>query len=103
MDFDDLIKDAKVLLELRPDGYTAHPFHSMVKLAEEVGEVAECMIKSKKTKEDLAEELSDVMIVIAVIAVLNDIDLNEACVDKQKKRVQKLVERFHSGKTANSE
>jgi len=97
MTMDDLLRDAKELLDLRPDGYTVHPFHSMVKLSEEVGEVAECMVKSHKTKEDLAEELSDVMIVVAVIALLNEIDLNEACVKKQEKRVQKLLKRFHGG------
>lgn len=98
MDFNDLKKHAKELLDLRPDGYTAHPFHSMVKLAEEVGEVAECMVKSHKTKQDLGEELSDVIIVIAVIALLNDIDLNKVCLRKQEKRIQKLVDKFHNGK-----
>ena len=97
MTINDLLRDAKELLDLRPDGYAAHPFHSMVKLSEEVGEVAECLVKSHKTKDDLAEELSDVIIVVAVIALLNKIDLNDACIKKQEKRVQKLLNRFHNG------
>ncbi|KKM98436.1 hypothetical protein LCGC14_1157870 [marine sediment metagenome] len=98
MNFDDLARDAKELLNLRPDGWTCHFFHDMVKLAEETGEVAECMVKSHKTKEDLGEELSDVMVVVAVIALRAGIDLNDAHPKKQAKRVQKLLKRFHSGK-----
>jgi NTP pyrophosphatase (non-canonical NTP hydrolase) len=97
MNFNDLRRDAEELLSLRPDGYTSHPLHTLAKLTEEVGEVAECLVKSHKTKEDLGEELSDVMIVVAVLAVLNDIDLNDVCVKKQIKRVNKIVKRFHNG------
>jgi NTP pyrophosphatase (non-canonical NTP hydrolase) len=97
MDFDGLIQDAKELLDLRPDGWTCSNLHDMVKLAEETGEVAECMVKSHKTKEDLGEELSDVMVVVGVIALRAGIDLNEAHSKKQVKRVKKLVNRFHKG------
>ncbi len=97
MTFDDLTKDAKELMDLRPDGWTCHLLRDVVKLAEETGEVAECMVKSRKTKEDLGEELSDVMVVIGVIALRAGIDLNEVCPAKQIKRVQKLVKRFHNG------
>jgi phosphoribosyl-ATP pyrophosphohydrolase len=94
---EDLIIDAKELLNLRPDGWIVNKLHDAVKLAEESGEVAECMTKSRKTIEDLGEELSDVMVVCAVIALRNGIDLTEACRKKQVKRVQKLVDRFHGG------
>ena len=97
MNFDDLIRDAKELLALRPYGWTASPLHDLAKLTEETGEVAECMVKSHKTKEDLGEELSDVMVVVAVIALRAGIDLNDVCPKKQVKRVQKLVDRFHNG------
>ena len=97
MTFDDLIKDAKELMDLRPDGWTCNPFRDVVKLAEETGEVAECMVKSRKTKEDLGEELSDVMVVVATIALREGIDLNAVCPAKQVKRVRKLVKRFHNG------
>lgn len=97
MTIEDLIIDAKELLNLRPDGWIVNKLHDAVKLAEESGEVAECMTKSRKTIEDLGEELSDVMVVCAVIALRNGIDLTEACRKKQVKRVQKLVDRFHGG------
>ncbi len=97
MNFDDLTRDAKELCDLRPDGWTCDPLRDVVKLAEETGEVAECVVKSRKTKEDLGEELSDVMIVVAVIALRAGIDLNDVCPRKQVKRVRKLVKRFHNG------
>ena len=94
---DDVLKDAKELLDIRPDGWKKHPLHDLAKLAEETGEVAECMVKSHKTKEDLAEELSDVIVVVGVIALRAGINLNEAHPAKQAKRVQKLLKRFHKG------
>ncbi len=97
MDFDELTVDAEELLNLRPDGWTKTILHDLGKLCEETGEVAECLVKSSKTKQDLGEELSDVMVVCAVIARKYDINLNEVCEDKQKKRVKKLVDRFHKG------
>lgn len=97
MTMDDLMKDAKELLDLRPDGWTKSKLHDVVKLAEETGEVAECLTKSKKTIADLADELSDVMIVCASIALRHGIDLEEACKQKQIRRVSKLVMRFHGG------
>lgn len=103
MDFDDLARDAKELLDLRPDGWTCSNLRDMVKLAEETGEVAECMVKSRKTKEDLGEELSDVMVVVGTIALRAGIDLNEAHPKKQVKRVKKLVDRFHNGDCPSSE
>ena len=103
MDFDDLMRDAKEVLDLRPDGWTHSPLFDLAKLTEETGEVAECMVKSRKTKEDLGEELSDVMVVVGVIALRAGIDLNEAHPKKQVKRVKKLVDRFHNGDYPSSE
>lgn len=97
MNFEDLIEQAKETLDLRPDGWTKTPLHDVAKLAEETGEVAECLVKSSKTVLDLGEELSDVMLTCAVIAVRHGIDLSKACQDKQVKRVKKLVDRFHNG------
>lgn len=97
MNFKELTRDAKELLDLRPDGWTKDPLHDLAKLTEEAGEVAECMVKSHKTKRDLGDELSDVMIVAAVIALRADIDLTKACRRKQKERVDKLLKRFHGG------
>lgn len=91
------MRDAKEVLDLRPDGWTASPFFDVAKLAEEVGEVAECMIKSAKTKEDLGEELSDTMLVIAMIAVREGINLNEVYPKKRVKGIKKLLDRFHNG------
>ena len=97
MNFNDLTRDAKELLDLRPDGWTKSLLHDLAKLTEEVGEVAECMVKSRKTKEDLGEELSDVMVVVGVIALRAGVALNDVCPKKQAKRVQKLLDRFHGG------
>lgn len=97
MTFDQLTLDAKELMDLRPDGWTCSTFRDTAKLAEETGEVAECMIKSHKTKKELGEELSDVMVVVATIALRAGIDLNDAHPKKQAKRVKKLLDRFHTG------
>ena len=98
MNFDDLTFDAKILLDLNPEGWTKDPLHDLAKLTEETGEVAECMVKSIKTVEDLGEELSDVLVVVAVLALRAGIDLNDVCPKKQQKRIQKLVDRFYDGK-----
>ena len=97
MNFDDVRLDAKEVLDLRPDGWTKDILFDMVKLAEEVGEVAECVAKSTKTKGDLGEELSDVIVVVGMIALKAGIDLNEAYPKKRVKGVQKLLDRFHNG------
>ena len=98
MNFDDLMQEAKELLDLRPDGWIRDNFFNMAKLAEECGEVAECLAKSSKTLDDLGEELSDVIIVVAIIALKAGIDLNDAHTKKQNKRVDKILKRFHEGK-----
>jgi NTP pyrophosphatase (non-canonical NTP hydrolase) len=95
--FDDLAACAKEVLDLRPDGWTKDPLFDLAKLTEEAGEVAQCMVKSSKTKEDLGEELSDVLVVVGMIALRAGIDLNEAFPKKRAKGVQKLLKRFHNG------
>lgn len=103
MDFDDLMRDAKEVLDLRPNGWTHSPLFDLAKLTEETGEVAECMVKSRKTKEDLGEELSDVLVVVGIIALRAGIDLNEAYPKKRVKSIKKLVNRFHNGDYPSSE
>ena len=97
MDFTDLEVDAKEILDLRPEGREMDPLFNLAKLTEEVGEVAECLVKTHKTKKDLGEELSDVMVVVGIIALRAGINLNEAHPTKQAKRVEKLLKRFHNG------
>jgi len=97
MNWKEIEKAACEVLNLRPDGWTKHLLYDVAKLLEEGGEVAECMVKSSKTKEDLGDELSDVLVVIAIIAIRNGIDMEKAFPNKQAERVRKLVNRFHNG------
>ena len=92
-----LIDMAKDLLDLTPGGRDRSIYFDVSKLLEECGEVAETLNKSKKTDQDLAEELSDVMLVCAIIAHKKGIDLNQANIDKHAKRVTKVLNRFHDG------
>lgn len=93
----DLEQMAKELLDIRPDGWEKPILFDLSKLMEECGEVAECFNKSKKTKDDLADELADVLVVIFVLALKSGIDLDQAMRNKQIRRVSKLVMRFHNG------
>lgn len=97
MNWEEIEIAAIEILNLRPDGWDKPKLHDLAKLFEEGGEVAECMVKTKKTKEDLGDELSDVLTVVAVIAIRNGIDMQTAHPRKQAERVQKLVNRFHNG------
>ena len=97
MNFDELVLDAKEVLDLSPDGWDRSIFFDGLKLAEETGEVAECLAKTAKTKEDLGEELSDVIVVAMIIALKEGIDLNDAYPKKRIKGIQKLLDRFHDG------
>ncbi len=99
MKIKDLLKQGEELLDLTLDGWDRHIYFDMSKLAEECGEVAECLNKTALTDEDLAGELADVMIVVTIIALKRNIDLEKALIDKQVKRIEKLTKRFHSGKT----
>lgn len=97
LDIHDLEEMSREMLDLRPDGWTKPLHFDLGKLTEECGEVAECLNKSKKTKEDLGAELSDLISVCFVIALKSGIDLNEAIQSKQRERIAKLVMRFHEG------
>lgn len=97
MNWEEIEEMATEILNLRPDGWTKPLLHDLAKLCEESGEVAECMVKSSKTKEDLGDELSDVLTVVAVIALRNGIDMKMAHYCKQGQRVKKLLDRFHDG------
>ena len=98
LDICDLERMSRELLDLTPDGWTRSIYFDLSKLTEEVGEVAECLNKSKKTLEDLGDELADVIGVVLVIALKKGIDIDEAIIKKQEKRVAKLLTRFHDGK-----
>ena len=64
-----------------------------MKLVEEIGEVAEILNKlagrktadSNDLKEELGKELVDVIHYVVAIAAVNDLDLNEIILDKDKK------------------
>lgn len=88
---------SKDLLDLTKDGWERVIYFDSSKLGEECGEVAECINKSSKTNEDLAEELSDVISVCYVIALKRGINLEEAIPKKQAKRIAKLLRKYHGG------
>ena len=97
----DLVKHAKRVLDLTPDGWDRTIYFDASKLMEESGEVAECLNKSAKTDEELADELADVITVATIIAVKKNINLNKALINKQKKQLRKIMGRFHSDKKLN--
>ena len=97
MNWDEITENAREILNLRPDGWDKSFEWDVAKLLEECGEVAEAVVKSKKTKEDLGEEISDAINVLATIALRHGIDFPEAQRLKHAKRVQKLLNRFHNG------
>ena len=67
----------------------------MLKLMEEVGELAEVIRKNKRMnetesiKETIEEELSDVLYYIVCLANINDIDLQECLYLKEKLNCEK--------------
>lgn len=92
-----LLDMAKDILDLTPDGWERSIYFDLSKLTEECGEVAEALNKTRKSDEDLANELADVLVVCAIIALKKNIDLNQASTDKQIKNISKLLHRFHDG------
>lgn len=88
---------AEDLLDLTRSGWGREIFFDVSKLAEECGEVAASLNKSSYTLEDTADELTDVMIVCGIIAAKKKINLATAMARKQKKRVQKLLDKYHGG------
>jgi len=100
----DIHSMAKDVLDLTDDGWNRTIYYDISKLLEEAGETAECLTKQsaypgkKEYKlEDLGDELSDVIIVCFIIAEKKGIGLDEAISRKQKKRIKKLLDRFHGG------
>lgn len=57
-------------------------------MTEELGEISSCITKGK-SKEDLAEELADLFILLLGTAISTDIDLNQAFWDKMKTIMQR--------------
>ena len=85
------------LLDIVPDGWDRSVFRDTTKLGEETGEVCEAVIKTSKTKDDVAEELADVLNVCCTIAIRLDIDLKQAVIDKHKKRIKKRLDFYGDG------
>ena len=96
MDWDSIEADTKELLDLQ-SGWERPILWDLGKLCEESGEVAECLVKSTKSKEDLGDELDDLLTVIAVIAMKSNISMKEAHARKQPARIEKALKKYHGG------
>ena len=70
-------------------------------MAEELGEIAECVTKGK-SKEQLAEECADLFILIVGTAISADFDLKQAFWDKMEK-IQNRESRMINGRIRVSE
>ncbi len=57
-------------------------------MAEELGEISSCVTKGK-SREALAEEVADLLILILGTGIAQDIDLNQAFWDKMEKLMQR--------------
>ncbi len=57
-------------------------------MAEELGEISACVTKGKG-KEDLAEEVADLLILVMGTAIAGEFDLNQAFWDKMDKLMQR--------------
>lgn len=57
-------------------------------MAEELGEISSCVTKGK-SKEALAEEIADLLILILGTGIAQDIDLNQAFWDKMEKLMRR--------------
>ena len=57
-------------------------------MAEELGEISSCVTKGK-SKEELAEETADLLILLMGTAISADFDLNQAFWDKMDKIMQR--------------
>lgn len=57
-------------------------------MAEELGEISSCVTKGKD-KDELAEEVADLMILVMGTAIAADFDLNAAFWDKMEKLMQR--------------
>jgi NTP pyrophosphatase (non-canonical NTP hydrolase) len=70
-------------------------------MAEELGEIAECVTKGK-SREQLAEECADLFILIVGTAIAADFDLKQAFWDKMEK-IQNRESRMINGRIRVSE
>ena len=70
-------------------------------MAEELGEIAECVTKGK-SKEALAEECADLLILLLGTAIAADFDLKQAFWDKMEK-IQNRQSRMINGRIRVSE
>jgi len=70
-------------------------------MAEELGEIAECITKGKE-KAELAEECADLFILLIGTAIAADFDLNKAFWDKMEK-IQNRQSRMINGRIRVSE
>jgi len=70
-------------------------------MAEELGEIAECVTKGKG-KEKLAEEVADLMILVIGTAIAQEFDLRQAFWDKMEK-LMKRESRMVNGRVRVSE
>ena len=70
-------------------------------MAEELGEIAECVTKGK-SKEQLAEECADLFILLIGTAIAADFDLKQAFWDKMEK-IQSRQSRMINGRIRVSE
>ena len=70
-------------------------------MAEELGEIAECVTKGK-SKEQLAEECADLFILLVGTAIAADFDLKQAFWDKLEK-IQSRQSRLINGRIRVSE
>jgi NTP pyrophosphatase (non-canonical NTP hydrolase) len=70
-------------------------------MAEELGEIAECVTKGKN-KEQLAEECADLFILLIGTAIAADFDLKQAFWDKMEK-IQNRQSRMINGRIRVSE
>ncbi|MBT2970177.1 MAG: pyrophosphatase [gamma proteobacterium symbiont of Ctena orbiculata] len=57
-------------------------------MAEELGEISSCVTKGK-SKQALAEEVADLMILVMGTAIAGEFDLNQAFWDKMKKLTER--------------
>ena len=70
-------------------------------MAEELGEIAECVTKGK-SKEQLAEECADLLILLVGTAIAANFDLKQAFWDKMEK-IQSRQSRMINGRIRVSE
>ena len=56
---------------------------------EEVGELATALADEKTTKKEKEEEFADIVAWLCTLANINDVDIEQACIDKYSKQQPK--------------